>query len=108
MTFTARQLQEKCQEQNSDLFLLFVELTKAFNTVSREGLWKIIAKYGCPDEFLSTVCYFRNYIMVCVSDQQELSNLFPITNGLKQGCCKGCNDSISSRFSSIHNTGLMV
>ena len=38
MIFTARQLQEKCQEQNVDLYMTFVDLTKAFDTVSREGL----------------------------------------------------------------------
>ena len=41
--FTARQLQEKCQEQNVDLYMTFVDLTKAFDTVSRDGLWKIMA-----------------------------------------------------------------
>ena len=34
MIFTARQLQEKCQEQNIDLYMTFVDLTKAFDTVS--------------------------------------------------------------------------
>ena len=38
MIFTARQLQEKCQEQNVDLYMTFVDLTKAFDTVSRDGL----------------------------------------------------------------------
>ena len=36
MVFAARQLQEKCQEQNVDLYMIFVDLTKAFHTVSRE------------------------------------------------------------------------
>ena len=39
MIFTARQLQEKCQEQNVDLYMTFVDLAKAFDTVSRDGLW---------------------------------------------------------------------
>ena len=47
MIFTAKQLQEKCQEQNVDLYMTFVNLTKAFDTVSREGLWRIMAKFGC-------------------------------------------------------------
>ena len=38
MIFTARQLQEKCQEQNVDLYMTFVDLTIAFDTVSHEGL----------------------------------------------------------------------
>ena len=48
MIFTARQLQKKCQEQTVDLYMPFVDITKAFDTVSRDGLWKIMAKFGCP------------------------------------------------------------
>ena len=38
----------RCKEQYADLFSTYVDLTKAFDTVSRKGLWKIMAKYGCP------------------------------------------------------------
>ena len=41
MIFTARQLQENYQEQNVDLHITFVDLTKSFDTVSRVGHWKI-------------------------------------------------------------------
>ena len=40
--FTARKHQEKCQEQIVNLYMTFVELTKAFDTVSRDGPWKMI------------------------------------------------------------------
>ena len=36
--FAARQIQEKCKKYNKDLCMLFVDLTKAFGTVSRPGL----------------------------------------------------------------------
>ena len=39
MVFVLRQLQEKCREQNKGLYVTFVDLTKAFDTVSRKGLW---------------------------------------------------------------------
>ena len=45
MVIAARQLQEKCHEQHADLFSTYVDLTKALDTVSREGLWKIMSKY---------------------------------------------------------------
>nr|VZI25499.1 unnamed protein product [Spirometra erinaceieuropaei] len=48
MIFAARQLQEKCQEMRTHLYSTFVDLTKAFDTVNREGLWKILQKFGCP------------------------------------------------------------
>ena len=62
MIFTAMHLQEKCQEQNVDLYMTFVDLTKAFDTVSRDGLWKIMAKLGRPPRFIATV---RNFMMAC-------------------------------------------
>ena len=44
MIFTIRQLQEKCQKQCRDLFQVFIDLTKAFETVNREALWLILGK----------------------------------------------------------------
>ena len=60
MIFTVRQLQEKCQEQNMDIFMTFVDLTNAFDTVSREGLWKVMAKFGCPTKFIAMVRQFHD------------------------------------------------
>ncbi|BHF84930.1 hypothetical protein SprV_1002808400 [Sparganum proliferum] len=48
MIVTARQLQERCQEMRTHLYSTFVDLTKAFDTVNREGLWKIMQKFGFP------------------------------------------------------------
>ena len=53
MIFVLRQIQEKCREQNMGLYAAFVDLTKAFDTVSRDGLWKILARLGCPPKFLT-------------------------------------------------------
>ena len=63
MIFAARQLQEKCQEQNVDLYTTFVDLTKAFDTVSRDGLWKIMAKYSCPNHFITIIQQFHDGMM---------------------------------------------
>ena len=48
MIFTIRQLQEKCIEQQMPLYEVFVDLTKAFDTVNREALWVILGRIGCP------------------------------------------------------------
>ena len=55
MIFAVCKLQEKCLEQRQDLYLLFIDLTKAFDTVSRPGLWSILAKLGCTPK-LSAWC----------------------------------------------------
>ena len=51
MIFTARQW--KCQEQNVDLYMAFVDLTKAFDTVCHDGQLKIMAKFSCLPRFIA-------------------------------------------------------
>ena len=59
MVFSLRQLQEKCREQRQPLFVAFIDLTKAFDLVSREGLFKILTKIGCPPRLLSFIKSFH-------------------------------------------------
>ena len=86
MVFTARQLQEKCQEQNVDLYMTFVDLTKAFDIVSRDGLWKIMAKFGCPPRYIAMVRQFHDGMQARVQNDGEYFEPFPVTNRVKQGC----------------------
>ena len=80
MIFTARQLQEKCQERNVDLYMTFVDLT-----VSRDELWKIMAKFGCPPRFIAIVRQFDDGIQARVQNDGEFSEPFEVTNGVKHG-----------------------
>eukprot|EP00106_Octopus_bimaculoides_P000104 XP_014767546.1 PREDICTED: RNA-directed DNA polymerase from mobile element jockey-like [Octopus bimaculoides] len=86
MVFAARHLQEKCQEQNVDLYSTYIDLTKAFDTVSREGLWGILAKYGCPRKFITIVRQLHDGMLERVQNNGETSDPFPVSNGVKQAC----------------------
>ena len=44
--FTLRQLQEKFKENINHM--VFIDLTKAFDSVNREATWKILTKLSCP------------------------------------------------------------
>lgn len=44
----AQQLQEKCWEHHQDLFIAFVNLSKAFDTVQRELLWTSSLSLDAP------------------------------------------------------------
>nr|VZI03759.1 unnamed protein product [Spirometra erinaceieuropaei] len=81
-----RQLQEKCQEMRTHLYSTFVDLTKAFDTVNREGLWKIMQKFGCPERFTQMVRQLHDGMMARVTDNGAVSEAFAVTNGVKQGC----------------------
>ena len=71
MFCTARQLQGNCQEQNVDLYMTFVDLTKTFDTVSCEGFWKIMAKFGCPAKFIAMVRQFNDGMLARVQNDGE-------------------------------------
>ena len=87
MIFTACQLQEKCQEQNRQLYMATVNITKAFDAISQEGLWKIMAKCGFPSIFIMMVRQFYNGSLLKYSDNDgDCSDVFPVSNGGKQGC----------------------
>ena len=86
MIFTARQLQEKCLVQNVDLYMTFVDLIKVLDIVSREGLWKIMAKFGCPAKFIAIVWQFHDGMLTRVQNDGEFSDPLLVTNGVKQGC----------------------
>ncbi|BHF67337.1 hypothetical protein SprV_0301036300 [Sparganum proliferum] len=70
MIFAARQLQEKCQEMRTHLYSTFVDLTKAFDMMNREVLWKIMQKFGCLERVIQMV--------------RQL--LDAVTNGVDEGC----------------------
>jgi len=86
MIFSLRQLQEKCIEQHKDLFLIFIDLTKAFDTVNRDGLWAILAKIGCPANFVNIICSFHDGMLARVIDGGDISAAFSVTSSTKQGC----------------------
>ncbi|KAK2191975.1 hypothetical protein NP493_41g01001 [Ridgeia piscesae] len=55
MIFCLRQLQEKCIEQDRPLYMVFVDFSKAFDTVGRTGLWQLLRKYVCPEKFTTMI-----------------------------------------------------
>ncbi|VDL94572.1 unnamed protein product [Schistocephalus solidus] len=86
MIFAAIQLQKKCQEMQNHLYTTFVDLTKAFETVNRDGLLKVMPKFGFPERFTHMVRQLHNGMMARVTDSGTVSEAFAVTNGVKQGC----------------------
>ena len=86
MIFALRQIHEKCREQSMGLYAAFVDLTKAFDTVSRDGPWKILARLGCPPNFLTILRQLHEGQQGQVTHNGALSGSFPISNGVNDGC----------------------
>ena len=86
MIFTLRQLQEKCREQDMPLYTAFVDLTKAFDTVSRPTLYRVLESIGCPPLLLQLVISFHEDMKACVQYDGSTSEYLDVRSGVKQGC----------------------
>ncbi|XP_063594818.1 uncharacterized protein LOC134771786 [Penaeus indicus] len=86
MIFAARQIQEKCREKQQPFYELFVDLTKAFDTVSRESLWLLLRKYSCPPGFIKLVRRLHDGMEARIISGTDTSEPFSVSHGVKQGC----------------------
>ena len=66
--------------------MVFVDFSKAFDTVGRTGLWQLLKKYGCPEKFTTMIEALHTGMMATVSVGGEVSGSFSVTKGVKQGC----------------------
>ena len=64
---------------------LFIDVKKAYDSVRREVLYNILIEFGIPKKMVTLIkmCLTETYSGVWVG--KNLSDMFPIRNGLKQG-----------------------
>ncbi|KAI5754528.1 hypothetical protein M8J77_009265 [Diaphorina citri] len=85
MVFAARQLVEETLEQNSHLCIAFVDISKAFDSVNREALFKIPEYINCPPNLLSILTLLHRSITSSVLVDGDYSEPFEVKTGVKQG-----------------------
>jgi hypothetical protein len=79
---------QKRKEHGLPTWAAFIDLVKAFDTVSREALFQILRKFGMPDHFINIVIrlHVGSVIKVKVG---EVEVEVPSTIGVRQGSCEG-------------------
>ena len=71
MIFALRHLQEKAVEQQQSLYMIFVDLSKAFNTVDRSTLWILLRRYRCPETFVKVIQELTMaWLIQCLLEEQ--------------------------------------
>ena len=83
--FCIRQILEIKWEYNESVHQLFIDSKKAYDSVRREVLYNILIEFGSPKKLLRLIkmCLTETYSRVQVG--KNLSDMFPIRDGLKHG-----------------------
>ena len=77
---------EQAIEWNASLSVCFVDYEKAFDSVHREILWKIMESYGIPQKLVKMVKAIYAGNQCAAVDSSGQTDLFTVGSGVKQGC----------------------
>ena len=88
MMFVVRSLQEIGQKAEVFLFMCFIGLQKAYDTVDRTLLGQVLTRIGVPPpQMLAIIQQFHDGTRACVRpDDGVCSDWFRVEQGLRQGC----------------------
>ena len=82
---SVRIIVEQSLEWNSPLYINFIDNEKAFDSVDRETLWKLLRHYGFPEKIIALIrCTYQD--MSCkIAHAGQLSESFEVKTGVRQG-----------------------
>ena len=83
--FCIRQIYEKKWEYNEAGHQLFIDFKKAYDSLRREVLYNILVWFGIPMKLVRLIKMCLNETNTIVRVGKNLSDVFPIRNGLEQG-----------------------
>ena len=77
---------EQARSLKKPLYMCFVDLKAAYDTVNREALLVIMEQYGVSKKLCNIIRSFYQGTKAAVRVEGELTEWFEIVNGLRQGC----------------------
>ena len=84
-SFCIRQALKKRREHGQESWVLFVDLVKAFDSVPRDILFSVLAKFGVPPHLIRVIKRMNTDLQVTFDLNGEPVAV-PCTVGVKQGC----------------------
>ena len=84
--FILRNIIEQSVEWQAPLYLNFIDFEKAFDSIHRDTLWKIMELYGVPSKISTVIKRLYQNNEICVTNNGLQSDWVRIESGVKQGC----------------------
>ncbi len=84
--FSVNQFIEKLFEHRTPGFLVFIDLRKAYDSVSRGALWHGLQVLGVPLSLVQLIASFHTGMSAKVRVGNSFTGQIAVNNGLRQGC----------------------
>jgi hypothetical protein len=85
MIFLIRQLMKKYREQKKDMHMIFNDLEKAYDKVTRNVMWWALQKHKVSSKYITLINDMYDNVVISVRTSDGDTNNFPINIGLHQG-----------------------
>ena len=72
------------REYDTEAYVLFVDLVKAYDTINRDLVWKILTQYGVPDEMLVVIKKLYQDVTINLKVGEKMKK-FGSNCGVKEG-----------------------
>jgi hypothetical protein len=82
--FLIRQLMERCREQKKDMYMIFIDLEKAYDKVPRNVMWWALKKHKVSLKYITLIKDMYDNVVTSVRTSNGDTNDFLINIGLHQ------------------------
>ncbi|VDO67876.1 unnamed protein product [Schistosoma curassoni] len=83
---TLRIIVEQSVEWNSSLYINFIDYEKAFDSVDRRTLWKLLRHYGVPEKIVNIIRNSYDGLQRKIVHGGQLTDAFQVRTEVRQGC----------------------
>ena len=87
--FNLRVLVEMSLARRLPLYVAFIDLAKAFDSIERRLLFLLVRSYGLPGQLMTIFESMYNHTQCAVRVGSVLSDCFATCYGVQQGCLSG-------------------
>ena len=84
--FTLRRVMEQAKVKKVPLYMCFIDLKAAYDTVKRSELWLAVEEYGVSSKLCRLLKALYANTQAAVRVEGELTEWFDVKTGLRQGC----------------------
>ena len=84
--FNLKIIIEKCREFNRDLYICFIDYSKAFDCVQHTQLWRMMTEMNFPKQEIQLIKTLYQGQQSAVRTSCGMTEWFPVKKGVRQGC----------------------